>query len=281
MSKQIVLVTGASSGIGLAIAREFITKGFRVYGTSRYPDQLNIDQYGEISFLPLDITDASSRQNCVEEILGLEGRIDILINNAGYGQMGPLMDVTHEIWDKQMQTNLLGPASLTQLVIPSMIQNKSGMVVNISSISGVMASAFAGVYCASKAAMNSWSDVLRIELKPFRIKVITVQPGAILSNFGNMASQNLVFNKKISLYAPIADFINKRAQISQEKATPAEDFARHLVRKLLKKQPKAVMRIGKSSFLYPFMKRWLPDSILDAIISRKFGLSELQKIGSQ
>ncbi len=281
MSKQIVLVTGASSGIGLATANEFIIKGFKVYGTSRNPDKLNLEHYGVISFIPLDITDASSRKNCIKEILSLEGKIDILVNNAGYGQMGPLMDVPSEIWDKQMQTNLLGPASLTQLVVPSMIQKKSGMVVNISSISGVMASAFAGAYCASKAAMNSWSDVLRMELKPFNIKVITVQTGAILSNFGNTASQNLVFDKERSLYAPIADFIDKRAQISQERATAAEDFARRLVRQILKKRPDAILRIGKSSTLYPFMKRWFPGFVLDGIISHKFGLSKLHKILSQ
>lgn len=281
MSKQIVLITGASSGIGMAIAKEFSKKGFKVYGTSRYPERITIDQYPKISFLHLDITDVLSRTFCVEKVLALEGQINILVNNAGYGQMGPLMDIHDEIFDKQMQTNLLGPASLTRLVVPSMIKNKSGMLVNISSISGVMPSAFAGAYCASKAAMNAWSDTLRMELKPFGIKVITVQPGAIHSNFGNYASQNLVFAKDQSLYAPIADFVDKRAYISQEGATTADDFARRLVAQLLKKHPKSIIRIGKSSFIYPFMKRWLPDFILDGIISRNFGLSKLQKTTAQ
>ncbi len=278
MSKQIVLVTGASSGIGMAIAKEFIKKGFKVYGTSRYAEKSGNLEDKEISFLPLDITDALSRKNCIEKIIALEGRIDILVNNAGYGQMGPLMDMQVEIWNKQMQTNLVGPASLTQLVVPSMIVNKPGMVVNISSISGVMPSAFAGAYCASKAAMNAWSDTLRMELKPFGIRVITVQPGAIQSNFGNSASQNLAFSKDHSLYAPITDFIDKRALISQEEATSAEEFARRLVKQLLKKQPKAIIRIGKSSFIYPLLKRWLPDFMLDGIISRKFGLLKLRKV---
>lgn len=278
MNGQIVLVTDASSGIGLAIAREFVEKGFKVYGTSRNPGKNESGQNWEFSLLPLDITDDSSRENCVEEILKTEGRIDILVNNAGYGQMGALMDLPGEKMDKQFQANLLGPAALTQLVVPLMIQNNSGMVVNISSISGVMPSAFAGAYCASKAAMNAWSDTLRMELKPFNIKVITVQPGAIHSNFGNSAAGNLAFDENRSSYVPIADFINRRALISQEGATPAEDFARKLVNQLLKKKPKSIIRIGKSSFIYPFLKRWLPVNVLDGIISRKFGLKKLKQM---
>jgi short-subunit dehydrogenase len=151
------------------------------------------------------------------------------------------------------------------------------MIVNISSISGVMPSAFAGAYCASKAAVNAWSDTLRIELKPFGIQVVTVQPGAIRSNFGNIASKNLSYDKDNSAYKPIADFIAKRAMISQEKATDSEEFARRLVRQLVKKNLKSVIRIGKSSTLFPLMKRWLPTSLLDSIISDKFGLTMLRK----
>ena len=200
----------------------------------------------------------------------------MLVNNAGYGQMGPLTDISAEVMHRQFETNLLGPANLTNRVIPAMIMQKSGMIVNISSISGVMPSAFAGAYCASKAAVNAWSDTLRMELNPFGIKVITVQPGAIRSNFGNVASENLAFEKEHSFYAPVADFVNKRAVISQEGATDAGEFAGRLVKQLLRDQPKSVIRIGKSSVLYPLMKRWLPSSLLDSIISRKFGLTKLK-----
>jgi short-subunit dehydrogenase len=124
--------------------------------------------------------------------------------------------------------------------------------------------------------MNAWSDTLRIELRPFGIQVITVQPGAIRSNFGNSASENLAFEKENSAYAPIADFINKRAVISQQGATGAEEFARRLISQLVKKNPKSIIRIGKSSILYPLMKRWLPTSLLDTIISGKFGLTQLR-----
>ena len=275
MRRQIVLVTGASSGIGLAIAKEFINKGFKVYGTTRNPEKIEMEYTGKIVFLPLEITDQQSRKTCVEQILNLEGNIDILVNNAGYGQMGPLAEMPVEIMRKQFDVNLIGPASITQMVIPAMVKQKSGMIVNICSISGVMPSAFAGTYCASKAALNAWSDSLRMELKPFGIKVITVQPGAILSNFGNTAEDSLVFNREQSFYAPIAEFINKRAQISQEGASSAEEFARRLIRQLTKERPKAIIRIGKSSIIYPLLKRWLPTIMLDKIISKKFGLTRL------
>jgi NAD(P)-dependent dehydrogenase (short-subunit alcohol dehydrogenase family) len=277
MDKKIVLVTGASSGIGMAIAKEFFNLGFTVYGTSRQPEKVDKEQGGVITFLALDITDATSRDACIEQIFALEGKLDILVNNAGYGQMGPLSDLPDEVMLRQFETNMLGPASLTKLVLRAMIRQKSGMIVNISSISGVMPSAFAGAYCSSKAAMNAWSDTLRIELKPFGIQVITVQPGAIRSNFGNMASKNLSFDKLNTAYAPISDFIRKRAMISQEGATDAEEFARRLIRKLVKKKPKSIIRIGKSSILYPLMKRWLPTHLLDAIISSKFGLTKLRQ----
>jgi short-subunit dehydrogenase len=275
MSNQIVLITGASSGIGNAVAKEFITKGFKVYGTSRNPETISKQQAGKILFLRLDISDAESRQACVAHILNLEGQINILVNNAGYGQMGPLADISNKKLHKQFETNLFGPASLAQLVIPDMIKLKTGMIVNISSISGVVPSAFAGAYCASKAAMNAWSETLRMELKPFGIKVITVQSGAIESNFGKAAAESFAFGKKPSIYAPIAEFVNKRAFISQQGATPANKFAQRLVKQLIKKRPHAIIRLGKSSTIYPLLKRWLPTCMLDGIISRKFGLSKL------
>lgn len=254
-----------------------MNNGFKVYGTSRSPEKINNDLDAAIEFLSLDLTSDYSRKVCISTLLKREGQIDILINNAGYGQMGPLIDIPKETLQKQFETNLFGPAALTQLVIPAMINRRSGKIVNISSISGVLPSAFSGAYCASKAAMNAWSDALRMELKPFGIKVITVQPGAILSNFGDSASNSLTFTsvQEKSYYAPIAEFISNRAKISQINATPAEVFAKRLVKQLLRNRPKSVIRIGKSSFIFPFLKRWLPDFLLDKIISRKFGLTKL------
>ncbi len=277
MNKKVVLITGVSSGIGLELAKEFEGLGFIVFGTSRNPEKSSKEYTGGITLLQLNVNNAGSRKECINQVIEKAGGIDILVNNAGYGQMGPLAEISDEIIHRQFKTNLFGPAALTQLVLPAMIKQKSGMIVNISSISGVMPSAFAGAYCSSKAAMNAWSDTLRMELKPFGIKVITVQPGAIQSNFGKTAAENLAFDKDYSFYAPVADFVNKRANISQEGATTAEEFAVRLVKHLLKKNPKPIIRIGKSSTLYPLMKRWLPATVLDNIIAGKFGLTQLRK----
>jgi short-subunit dehydrogenase len=275
MTRPVALITGASSGIGKAIAIELLNKGFTVYGTSRK----SASETGEglMTSLCMDITDPASRQDCIDKVLQKEGRIDLLINNAGYGQMGPLAELPADQMHKQIETNLLGPAEFTRRVIPTMMKQKTGLIVNISSISGVMPTAFAGAYCASKAAMNAWSETLRMELAPFRIRVITVQPGAIQSDFGNVATKNLAFDINNSAYSPIGTFILKRAMVSQERATSSVVFAKMLVRQILKKQPKAIIRIGKSSFLYPFMKRWFPTCILDRMISGKFGLSKLRR----
>lgn len=275
MTHSVALITGASSGIGKAIAIELLNQGFTVYGTSRK----SAAETGEglMTILRMDITDPASRQECIDKVLQTEGRIDLLVNNAGYGQMGPLAELPADKMHMQIETNLLGPAELTRLVIPSMMKQKKGTIVNISSISGVMPSAFSGAYCASKAAMTAWSETLRMELAPFGIRVTTVQPGAIQSDFGQVATRNLAFDTDHSAFRPIGEYILKRAMVSQERATSSVVFAKKLVRQILKKHPKAIIRIGKSSFLYPFMKRWLPTCILDRIIAGKFGLLKLRR----
>jgi short-subunit dehydrogenase len=277
INKQVVLVTGASSGIGLALVKEFYKKGFKVYGTTRQPDQINPELKQGLRFLELDVTNHSSQAQCIESIIKAENKIDVVVNNAGFGMMGPLADIPVDEIRRQFEVNFFGLVAINRLIIPQMIKQHSGKIVNLSSISGVMPTAFSGAYCASKAAVNAYSDALRIELKPFNIQVITVQPGRILSNFGKNAFKNLVFNKDNSAYAPISKYIEKRVLISQENATTAEEFARRLVKELVKSSPKAVSRIGKSSFLYAFMKRWIPDSILDMIISKTFGLNQLHQ----
>jgi short-subunit dehydrogenase len=275
--KSIVLVTGASSGIGLALAKQFLEKGFKVYGTTRKPVSADAQTGHGIAFLPLDVTDQPAQQECISLILKREGHIDILVNNAGFGLMGPLAEIPDSEMKRQFETNFFGLASMNRFVIPCMIEQGSGIIVNISSISGVMPSAFSGAYCASKAAVNAYSDSLRMELKPFGIKVLTVQPGGIRSNFGENAFKNMVFDNEHSIYLPIATFVEKRALISQDKATPAEVLAKRLYKEIVKPSPAAVIRIGKSSFIYPFLKRWIPTALLDNMVSGTFGLNRINR----
>ena len=157
-----------------------------------------------------------------------------------------------------------------------MRDNGSGTIINIGSISGVVTTPFASAYCASKAAMNSLSDALRLELAPFGIRVVCVQPGGIRSNFGNSSSAGVErIMKQNSWYTSIRDSIDERAQESQSNPMPAEELAQRIVSIVESKNPPAIVRYGSKSFLLPFLKVVLPTNALDAIFRKRFGLHKL------
>ena len=230
-----------------------------------------------MTVLALDINDQQAVENAVESVLTAEGRIDVLINNAGFGQFGPLMDIDRNTLQQQFQTNVLAPLALAQQVAPSMKDQGSGLIVNIGSISGVVTTPFAGAYCASKAALHSLSEAMRMELAPFNIQVVTVQAGAIASNFGQSAESNLTnIMSSHSWYAGIESDIRARAQLSQVAATPADEFAKKLVAQATKSNPPSIIRLGKKSLWLPCIKRMLPNRLMSYILSRKFGLIQLK-----
>ena len=269
-----VLITGCSSGIGKSLAEKFHSEGHRVIATSRDKSKIGFLAEKGIDTYSLDVNSSKSISDFSAEVKSKYSDLEILINNAGYGQIGPAVEIPDEIWQKQFKTNLFGPAALMRELVSVMVSRKNGMIVNVGSISGITPTPFSAAYCATKAAMHAYSDVLRMELLPFGIKVITVQPGAIRSNFGNAADESIkdAFAEN-SLYLKYAKQIHYRAEISQIGATSAEKFADKLYCKLMKKNPPLVIRIGSKSTFLPFLKRWIPDKLLDKILSRNFGLS--------
>lgn len=274
--KQTVLISGCSSGIGRSLAIEFADKGFQVIATARKPEIIQYLEGDNISVFQLDVTDLKSINKCVNAVLKKYEKIDILVNNAGYGQMGPLSDVPIDRIRQQYETNVIGSISLIQKVIPSMIKVEKGMIINISSVSGTFTTPFAGVYCSSKAALNSISDALRIELAPFGIKVVTVRPGGIKTKFGDTAFSGLEFlDRKKSVYAGIADFVEKRAISSQDNPMSVEKFAGILVQKISGGDPEPVICLGEGARKLPMLKFLLPVKVLDRIQSRVFGLNRL------
>jgi short-subunit dehydrogenase len=226
--------------------------------------------------LPLDVTDAVGIKTAIETVVAREGRIDILVNNAGFGQFGPLMDISPAQLQAQFQTNVIAPLALVQQVAPIMKQQRSGAIVNIGSISGLVTTPFAGAYCASKAALHSLSEALRLELAPFGIQVVTVQPGAIQSNFGQAAEQALaqVLSPE-SWYAPLEAKLRARATLSQVQATPAEVFAEQLTTAVLRPHPSTTVRLGKKSRWLPLLKQVLPPKLMDFLLKRQFGLTQI------
>jgi short-subunit dehydrogenase len=198
------------------------------------------------------------------------------VNNAGFGLIAPLLDLPPDELENQFQTNVFGPVQLIRAVAPAMRKNGGGTIINIGSISGIVTTPFAGAYCASKAALNSLSDALRLELAPFGIRVVCIQPGGIESNFGNTSSAGVRrVMKPGSWHASIREFIDKRAQESQSNPMPADKLAKKIVSIVTSKNPPAIVRTGTRSFLLPFLKALLPTSVMDSILTKRFGLHKI------
>ena len=178
--KKVILVTGASSGLGLACANALFAKGHAVYGTSR-----NITRIKDSSFnaIELDVTDDASVNEAIKKIMEAEGRIDVLINNAGHGITGPLYSTPVEAAKKQFEVNFFGVVRVSSAVLPAMIERKQGLVINISSLAGLFGLPYQGLYSASKFAIEGYSESLRMELKNTGVKVTVVNPGDFKTDF--------------------------------------------------------------------------------------------------
>lgn len=188
---MVVLITGASSGIGYETAVLLARKGHKVYAAARRTALL--EPLGALGAVPvqLDVTSAQSRQACVRKVLEAEGRIDVLVNNAGYGYLGPVECVPEEEARRQMDTNLFGMAAMCSLVIPCMRSQGSGRIINMSSAAGQAAVLYGGWYNISKYAVEALSDNLRIELRGFGIDVVKIEPGGIRTPWGSIAANHL------------------------------------------------------------------------------------------
>lgn len=275
----VALISGCSTGIGRFLTTELAKRGWQVFATARNHAAIEDLKAPNVQTAALDVTDEKSIKTCVESVMANAGKIDMLINNAGLLLIGPLSELEISELRREFETNVIGLAALTHAVVPHMIKRTSGKIVNISSISGILNTPFSGAYCSTKAAVTSYSDVLRMELAPFGIQVITVQPGGIQSKLADNADQGLERFKKTS-YSPIQDFIVRRAHMSQQGATSAEVFSKKLVDKLARKKTPNFIRLGKSSTLLPLVAK-LPRAFTDRLLARKFGLDTLRKIINQ
>jgi len=224
----------------------------------------------------LDVNESAGVESLMATLAQKGREVDFLINNAGFGTMAAMADLEVEGLEAQFRTNVFSILRVTNAVVPGMIARKSGCIINIGSVSGILTSPFAGAYCASKAAVHSLSEAYRMELAPFGISVVTVQPGAIASSFGDNAgavTEDLI--RQDSAYRSIESAIRRRARASQERPTSAEEFARILCRHMNSGKLPAVIRIGNGSWLLPLLARLLPTRLLDFVRSRPFELSKL------
>ena len=279
MQEKTILITGCSSGIGVALAREFRKRGHRVYATARRGEALRALEPDGIHGLSLDVNDDASIEAALEVVKREVGQLDLLINNAGFSQVGAVIDLTREDLRRQFETNVIAPVAVTSKAVPLLraaaAKCGTAVVANVGSIVGIVTTPFAGAYCSSKSALHSLSDALRMELAPFGISVVTIQPGGVRSSFGRNAEASIRLPEN-SLYQPVADGIRARAQAGQQGAMPAEVFAGPVVEALLRNPPPRVVRLGTNSVRLPLLKRLLPAAVFEAKLSKLFGLDALR-----
>jgi short-subunit dehydrogenase len=264
--KKVAIITGASSGMGKSAAIHLHQLGYTVYGAARRTERMKELEEKGMQILKLDLTDDTSIVQAVETVLEKEGRIDVLINNAGYGSYGSVEEVPIEEAKRQFEVNLFGLARITQLVLPSMRAQKSGRVVNISSMGGKIYTPFGAWYHATKFALEGWSDCLRIELKSFGIDVVLVEPGGIQTEWGDIAMDGL---KKVSGEGPYAEMVNKvvgSMDQSKDKLTPVDVLGKEIAKAASEKNPKTRYLKGYLAKPLVTMRKWLGDKTFDKMI---------------
>ena len=278
--EKVILITGCSSGIGAAMAREFHSRGHRVFATARRPEALAALAEDGIETLALDVNSEASINAALAVVAMQERRLDMLVNNAGFSRVGAVLDLEREDLREQYETNVIAPVRVVREAMPllraAVDASGSASVVNIGSIVGLFTTPFTGAYCSSKAALHSLTDALRIEVAPLGIRVITVQPGGVKSSFGDNAEEGLTLPEG-SLYQQLSDGIHARAQAGQQDATPTEKFVGPVVDKLLRANPPTIIRGGAGSVKLVALSRLLPRKWFDAMLSKRFGLDKFRR----
>jgi len=277
--QKVVLITGCSSGIGRALALEFNRKGHRVYATARRRETLAALESQGIRGLALDVTDDASIDAAAATVREESGHLDLLVNNAGLPQVGAVVDLTRDDLRRHYETNVISPVMVTAKFLPllrtAVAKNGSATLANVGSIVGLVTTPFAGAYCSGKAALHALTDALRMELAPFGIDVVSIQPGGVRSSFGEHSAESIRLPDD-SLYRKAEEGLLARAQAGQAGAVPAEEFAVPVVEKLLLAPPPRIIRGGTNSVRVPLLKRLLPAAMLDAKLSKLFGLDVLR-----
>lgn len=271
MSK-VALVTGASSGIGESIAVALAADGWRVYAVARRVERMaSLEQHGIRPFR-MDVTDDASMVAGIDRIIEQEGRIDLLVNNAGYGSYGPVEHVSIAEARRQFEVNVFGPARLVQLVTPHMRDRHSGRIVNISSIGGKVHEPLGAWYHATKFALEGFSDSLRVELAPFGIDVVIIEPGPIRSEWNTIAREGLLESARGTAYetrATAMALTYARTDGSRTGSGPGA-VAEQVMKAVGSANPAPRYPAGRGARAILIARRVLPDRAMDVLIGRAF-----------
>ena len=264
--KKVALITGASSGIGKETALLLIQQGYIVYGVARRLGKMQDLKEAGVKLLEMDVTDELSMVNGVTEILKTEGRIDVLLNNAGYGSYGALEDVPMSEARYQFEVNIFGMARLTQLVLPQMRKQHSGRIINISSIGGKLGEPQGAWYHATKFAVEGLSDSLRMELKEFGIDVVIIEPGAIITEWAGIAREHMLKTSGDTDYGVLT---RKHAQMferADKMGSKPIVVAKTIIKAIMSARPKTRYATGGGAKLILFAKSILSDRMFDRVM---------------
>ncbi|GAA1236828.1 oxidoreductase [Streptomyces rhizosphaericus] len=274
MPAKTALVTGASSGIGEATALKLHELGYTVYGAARRTDRLQKLADRGIRPLAMDVTDDDSMRAGIEKITAETGRIDVLVNNAGYGSYGALEDVSLDEARYQFEVNVFGAIRLTQLVLPRMRAQRSGTIVNVTSMGGKIYTPLGGWYHGTKFALEALSDCLRLEAKPFGVDVVVIEPGGIATEWGSIAADKLEKSSASGAYAAQAAAVaaSLRSEANANRNSPPSVIADAIGKAATARCPKTRYAIGFGARPLIALRRILPDRAFDTAVSRAVGM---------
>lgn len=273
LQRPVVLLTGASSGIGYDVAPLLVRYGYTVYGAARRVEKIEELASEGVKALSMDVTDEASMEAAVQQIIDAEGRIDVLINNAGYGSYGAIEDVPIDEARRQFEVNLFGLARLTQLVLPHMRAQGSGRILNISSMAGRITSPLGAWYHATKYALEAFSDALRMEVEEFGIDVVIIEPGGIKTPWGFIAADHLEESSRNGVYAAQAQRVaaNMRKLYSpSSNLSEPKVISNAILRALEARRPKTRYLVGFGAKPSVFLHTVLPDRLFDKVARRIF-----------
>lgn len=280
--KKIVLVTGGTDGLGKAAALLLAQRGYRVIATGRSAEKRTLlnatarEQELPLEAIEMDVCSDDSVRTAIQRILERWSRIDVLVNNAGIGYMAVLEDLKLEDLRQQFETNLFGVLRVTQAALPQMRERRSGRILMISSVAGLVTPPTYGAYSSSKHALEGLSNALRLELHPFGIQVVLIEPGYILTNFQQTAKElagPYVTAAKDGPYAAVyaGAWTGANAGRGESNTTP-EDCARVMLEAIEAQNPKARYGVTPLATFAKWAKRLLSDGMMDAFLRRKYGV---------
>jgi NAD(P)-dependent dehydrogenase (short-subunit alcohol dehydrogenase family) len=272
MTNRVAVVTGGSSGIGESTALRLQQAGFTTYAVARRVDRMAALEDAGVTTFAMDLTADASMTAGVERILGEHGQVDVLVNNAGYGSYGAVETVPIDEARRQFEVNVFGLARLTQLVTPSMREQGSGRIINISSIGGKFYEPLGAWYHATKFAVEGFSDSLRLELAPHGIRVVIIEPGPIRSEWSDIAADTLVENSRGTAYEQQADGVRRRFEKSYGSMTASgpEVVAKKVLKAATADRPRPRYPVGRGAGSI-LAARWaMPDRAFDAVVSRLY-----------